>query len=69
MGRLGAKKEGVTYRPRSVSSLLMRLRAMVTCVGVCGVLVQRAGSGRGERVCVVEELKWAASRVSAFILI
>ena len=28
-------KEGATYRPRSVSSLLMRLRAMAT---VCGVV-------------------------------
>lgn len=29
------KKEGTTYRPRSVSSLLIRLRAMALCVVVC----------------------------------
>jgi len=69
MGGLGARKEGVTYRPRSVSSLLMRLRAIVTCVCMWGFSAESGLGAWRESVCGVEELEWAASRVSAFILI
>jgi hypothetical protein len=53
-GQASPSEEGArTYRPRSVSSLLMRLRAMAVYVcGVVGVWVcgsgERVGSGGGE---------------------
>jgi hypothetical protein len=50
--RGAAKKQNMTYRPRSVSSLLMRLRAMALFVGVFW------GVGCEQRVCFVESGVW-----------
>lgn len=45
-----AREEGATYRPRSVSSLLIRLRAMATSVVVGGFWCRERVPGRGESV-------------------
>jgi hypothetical protein len=68
-GQAGGEERG-RHLPTEVCEFLVdALESHGDLCGLCGGFGCRKRFRGVERECVVEELKWAASRVSAFILI